>query len=320
MKLQVVVGAGPVGTATAMHLAANGETVRLVSRSGGGPAADGVELIAADATDAGRLAAIAAGATVIYNCASPPYHRWPTDWPPLATSVLSAAERTGAVLVTMSNLYGYGPAGHPISESDPLAASGPKGKVRAAVWKQALAAHQAGKVKVTEARAADFFGPKVRQQSPVGERSIPRLLAGRPVRVLGDPDAPHSWTYVPDIAAALAVLGADDRAWGHAWHVPTNPPMSQREILTALARDLSAPAPKLTRTPAWAVRAVGVIVPVVRELEEIRYQFDRPFVIDSSACQETFGIKPTPMAAALAATAAWWRSHGRATSGRESLP
>jgi nucleoside-diphosphate-sugar epimerase len=313
MTLHVVVGAGPVGTAVALHLAGRGEAVRLVSRSGGGPATGGVEHVAADATDADQLAGIAAGAAAIYNCASPPYHRWPTDWPPLATSVLSAAERTGAVLVTMSNLYGYGPADHPLSESDPLAATGPKGKVRAAVWRQALAACQAGRVKVTEARAADFFGPGVRQQSPAG-RSVPRLLAGRPVRVLGDPDAPHSWTYVPDIAATLAVLATDQRAWGHAWHVPTNPPMSQREILTALARDLGAPAPKLTRTPPWAVRAVGVVVPVVHELAEVRYQFDRPFVTNSSACQETFGVKPTPATAALAATAAWWRGQGRATS------
>ena len=244
MKLHVVVGVGPVGTATALHLAAAGETVQLVSRSGGGPAAAGVELVAADATDAGRLAA-----------------------------------------------------------------TGPKGKVRAAVWQQALAAHQAGKARVTEARAADFVGPGFRQQSPAG-RAVPRLLAGRTVRVLGNPDAPHSWTYIPDIAATLAALGADDRARGHAWHVPTSPPVSQREILTALARDLAAPAPRLTRTPAWALRAAGLVIPVVRELEEVRYQFDRPFLIDSSACQQTFGIKPTPMAAALAATATWWRSQG----------
>ena len=138
--------------------------------------------------------------------------------------------------------------------------------------------------------------------------------------MLGDPDTPHSWTYVPDIAAMLAVLGADDHAWGRPWHVPANPPISQREILTALARDLGAPAPKLARTPAWAVRTAGLAVPVLRELEEVRYQFDRPFVIDSSACQQTFGIKPTPVTAALAATAAWWRSQGRAPTGRKSLP
>jgi len=119
-----------VGTATALRLAGQGQTVRLVSRAGTGPAAAGVELITADATDTAQLAALAEGAAVLYSCASPPYHRWPQ----LATSMLSAAERTGAVLVSMSNLYGYGPVAHPMIEGDPLAAAGPKGKTRAAVW------------------------------------------------------------------------------------------------------------------------------------------------------------------------------------------
>ena len=128
MSLHVIIGAGPVGSATAERLARAGEQVRVVTRSGTGPPGQGVETIAADATDTGRLAAIASGAAALYNCASPAYHRWPQDWPPLADSLLAAAERTGAVLVTMSNLYGYGPVGHPMTEDDPLAAAGPKGR------------------------------------------------------------------------------------------------------------------------------------------------------------------------------------------------
>jgi nucleoside-diphosphate-sugar epimerase len=228
VTLHVIVGAGPVGSATAMRLAGQGEQVRIITRSGTGPAAPGIERIAADATSPGRLADLATGAAVLYCCASPPYHRWPAEWPPLAAAVLAAAERTGAVLVMMGNLYGYGPPGHPMTEDDPLAAVGPKGRTRAQVWNQLLAAHQAGRARVTEARASDFFGPGVRGQSPVGQRSIPRLLAGRTVSVLGDPDAPHSWTYLPDIAAALVTLGADERACGRPWHVPTASPPSRR--------------------------------------------------------------------------------------------
>src|SRR5574341_287961 len=158
MTLQVIVGSDPVGSATAMWLAGQGHHVRVLSRSGSGPAVDGVERVAVDATDADSLTGLLTGAEVLYNCASPPYHRWATDWPPLAASMLRAAERTGAVLVTMSNLYGYGPVDHPISERDPLRATGLKGKVRAALWTQALAVHQAGRARVTEARAADYFG------------------------------------------------------------------------------------------------------------------------------------------------------------------
>jgi nucleoside-diphosphate-sugar epimerase len=307
MSRHVVVGAGPVGSAVAIRLAAQGEQVRVITRSGRGPAADGIENTAADAAEPGRLTALAKGAMVLYNCASPAYHRWPQDWPPLAASLLSAAERTGAVLVTMSNLYGYGPTAGPMTEQAPQAATGPKGNTRAAVWAQALAAHQAGRVRVTEARASDFFGPGVRGQSPIGQRSVPRLLAGHAVAVLGDPDTPHSWTYVPDIAAALVVLGADPRAWGRPWHVPTGAPLTQREIFTLLARIAGAPAPRLRPIRPWLLRAGGLLVPSLRELGEVTYQFTRPFVMDSSAFQHTFGAAPTPPGQALSATLTWWR-------------
>jgi nucleoside-diphosphate-sugar epimerase len=314
VTLHVIVGAGPVGSATALLLAADGHRVRVVSRSGGGPHGGGVERVAADATDTERLAALTEGAEVLYNCASPAYPRWAREWPPLAASVLAAAERSGAVLVTMSNLYGYGPSGHPMTESDPLRATGPKGRARAAVWTQALDAHRAGRVRVAEARASDFFGPGVLRQGQIGQRSIPRLLRGRTIRVMGDPDAPHSWTYLPDIASALTTLGRDERAWGRAWHVPTSAPVSQREIYTTLARIAAAPAPRVVPLPAWQLRAAGLFAPIVRELREVRYQFDRPFVVDSSAYQALFGTGPTPMHQALAATAAWWTRPGPATA------
>ena len=169
-------------------------------------AAAGAVVITADATGTARAGRARRGRRVLYSCASPPYHRWPRDWPWLATSMLWAAERTAAVLVIMSKLYGYGPAAHPMTEGDPPAAAGPEGKTRAAVCAQALAAHQAGRVRVTEARASEFFGPGVRQQSPVGERPVPRLLAGKPVSVLGDPDTPAQLD-LPGIVGTLVAPG-----------------------------------------------------------------------------------------------------------------
>lgn len=308
MARHVIVGAGPVGSATATALAEAGNEVRVVTRTGGGPRLPGVERVAANAADRAVLTGLARDADAIYNCANPPYHRWARDWPPLADSLLRSAEDTGAVLVTMGNLYGYGPVDHPMTEGDPLAATSRKGRIRVAMWEQALAAHQTGRVRVTEARASDYFGPEVTAQGHIGSRFIPPLLAGKRTSVIGDPDVPHSWTYVPDIARALVVLGSDERAWGRAWHVPTNPPATMRWMAVRISAMAGAPSPRIATIPHPMLRALGLVSPIVRELEEVRYQFVRPFVLDSSAFTTTFGLAATPLDHALRATVEWWRA------------
>lgn len=307
MAMHVIVGGGQIGSATAAVLRDAGHSVRVVSRSGRGPHLPGIEQVALDATNTTALNRVAEGAAAIYNCANPPYHRWLTDWPPIAASLLSVAEQTGAVLVTMSNLYGYGPVDHPMVESDPLRATHRKGRVRSAMWLDALAAHTAGRVRVTEARASDYFGPGVMGTAHLGERVVPKVLAGKTIWVIGDPDAPHSWTYLPDIGRALAILGTDERALGRAWHVPTNPPASQRAVVQRMAALAGVRAPHVRGIPSWALRAGGLALPLLRELAEVYYQFDRPFVLDSSSFSRTFGVQPTPMDDALASTIAWWR-------------
>jgi nucleoside-diphosphate-sugar epimerase len=305
MTLHVIVGAGPVGSLTASLLAESGHDVRVITRRGAGPDDPRIERVRADASVPDVLRPLVSGAAALYDAASPPYHRWASDWPPLAAAMLSAAQGSGAVLVTVSNLYAYGPSDHPMVESDALAAKSIKGSVRARIWEDALAAHQEGRIRATELRSSDYFGPHV-ILSELGERIIPRLLAGKQVRVLGDPDMPHSWTYVRDVARALTVLGSDQRAWGRAWHTPTNPPLSQREVIAALCTAADVPAARVRTIPSLATKVLGLFVPTIRELAEIRYQFDMPFVVDSSAAQSTFGLAPTPMAKALEETVSWY--------------
>lgn len=307
----VVIGAGPIGWTTASLLADAGHDVRIITRNGTGPDHPLIQRIGADAADSAALLRAASGATVLYNAASPPYRRWARDWPPLAASILQVAEVLGTVLVTVSNLYGYGPVDHAMVETDPLNATSTKGRVRAQIWRDALKAHDDGRVRVTELRSSDYFGPRVRT-SQLGERIIPKVLAGKPVRLLGHPNAPHSWTYVTDVARTLIALGTDARAWGRAWHTPTNPPLSQRQVIDALSIAANGELVNVKRIAPLAVKALGVFVPDVRELAEIGYQLDAPFVVDSSAAQTTFGIMPTPMDEAIAETVAWFRS--RATT------
>ena len=224
MAKHVVVGAGAVGRGVARVLVADGHDVTIVSGSGRGIDHTGVTAVALDATDGDALTAVTAGAATLYNCANPGhYHRWATEWPPLAASVLAAAERSGAGLVTMSNLYVYGEVDAPIGVDTPMRATGTKGRIRRQMWEDALAAHRAGRLRVTEARASDYIGPESGAQAHLGDRVIPRVLAGKRVRVFGSLDAPHSWAYVPDVSRTLVALGTDDRSWGRAWLVPSTP-------------------------------------------------------------------------------------------------
>ncbi|MEH0829335.1 MULTISPECIES: NAD-dependent epimerase/dehydratase family protein [unclassified Micromonospora] len=292
MALHVIVGAGPVGTATARLLAERGERVRVVTRRGTGPEHPAIERVAADAADADRLTALSEGADALYNCANPEYHTWPTDWPPLAAALLTAAERSGAVLTTVGNLYGYGPVDAPMTEATPLAATGVKGRVRNRMWADALATHRAGRARITEVRGSDYIG--------LGGNSLPmmvlpKVLAGRRVFLPVAWDAPHTWTYVGDVARTLVAAATDPRAWGRAWHVPSAPPMSMRALADRAAARAGAPAPRLTRMPYPVLWLGGLADPFARELRETAHQFAGPFVMDSTAASETFGIEGTPL-------------------------
>jgi nucleoside-diphosphate-sugar epimerase len=296
--MQVIVGAGAIGSATARQLAAAGERVRIVTRSGGGPDHPLIERVAADATDAGALTRLAEGATAIYNCANPQYHRWPTDWPPLADALLATAERTGAPLVITGNLYVYGPVNRPMTPDMPLAASSRKGNVRVKMWTDALQAHRAGRIRTTEVRASDFIAPR----HSVLEMILPALRAGRKVRVPVPLDVPHAFTYSEDVARTLITLAGDERSFGRAWHVPTNPAVTIREFIRRSAAAAGVPPPKVGRYPDPLVRMSGWFNPFNREFLEMRYQFERPFELDSTETETVFGLKPTDLDEAIRAT------------------
>lgn len=312
--LEVVIGAGPVGSALAARLASAGRRVRVVTRSGRGPAAPGIELLALDAGDVPALVAATRGAAVVYNCANPgSYVQWREHWPPLAASILEAAKRSGAVMVTMSNLYGYGRVTAPITRATPLIPADHKGELRAGMWRDALAAHQAGDVRVTEARASDYIGPTLDAGGLLSMYAA-STLARRPAYVFASPDVPHTWTAVDDVARTLVVLGHDRRAWGSAWLVPSNPPRTVREALSDLNAVAGLGVPGLRQVPRWLMRAGGVIIPLLREVNGVLYQFDEPFIADGHETTAEFGLEPTPWDEIVAETATAWVE--RARSGR----
>jgi nucleoside-diphosphate-sugar epimerase len=300
----VIVGAGPIGSGTALRLADAGHRVIVVTRSGSGPEHPSIELVVADASDQARLTEIASGAHAIYNCANPPYHRWATDWPPLAASLLGAAETTGARLVTMSNLYMYAADSSPMRSSDPLDPPSKKGAIRVQMWSEALGAHEAARVRVTEARASDYFGPGLGQNGHFGDRVIPKLIAGKSVSVIGRSDVPHSWSYVGDVCDTLVALGTDDRALGRAWHVPTLPTMSAQQLADAVSRVAGHDAATVKTMPNLLLKLAGVFSKPIRELGEMMYQFTAPFEVDSSDTTAIFGLEATPLSVQIDTTIA----------------
>ncbi|MBK9739708.1 MAG: NAD-dependent epimerase/dehydratase family protein [Actinobacteria bacterium] len=302
----LVVGAGEVGSAVALLLAQAGRPVVIVTRSGSGPSHPLVTKVAADASSVDALLAACPDAVVIYNCVNPPYNKWPELWPPMAQAFLAYAERTGAVLATVSNLYGIGPVDVPMTEDLPLSAEGTKAKVRVRMWENAKAANDAGRVRATEVRGSDYLCPG--QQSQLGDRVVPRVLAGKSVQLLGDIDQPHTWTAPIDVARTLITAAADPRGWGRAWHVPSNPPRSQREAVADIAAAAGVPAVKAAPVPGVLVWGLGLVNPLMRELKETHYQRERPYVLDDTAARETFGIEPTPWPELLGAQVAHYRS------------
>ncbi|HEY5484570.1 MAG TPA: saccharopine dehydrogenase NADP-binding domain-containing protein [Propionibacteriaceae bacterium] len=319
MKI-VVVGAGGIGQWTAHQIGMSGGDVILASRSGTGigPGVSAtpnpkVAKARVDATDASALAELADGADVLVNAVNPPYTQWDELWPPMAAAFLEAAERSGAALLTIGNLYPYGrPTTAPMTESSPVAPNGHKGQIRARMWHDAEEAHRAGRIRAVELRAADYFGPGVSAgMSYLNQYAIKPAIASKTAHhIMGVVDAPHSWTYVPDIgrlAAAIATSDPAGDAWGRVWHVPTTPPKS----LTDVAKDAAAIAGVPARPPrpySRIIKTVMRVSPLIRELDEMAPAFEAPYVLDSSAAEARFGLAPTPWRDALEETVTWLRA------------
>jgi nucleoside-diphosphate-sugar epimerase len=308
-RLYVVTGAGPVGWTVAEQLAASGHRVRILTRSGSGPTHPLVEKIAIDVSDAARLRGVFDDAAAVFHCIHGSRYDakvWDRELPAAEQSVLAAAGEAGAVVVFPESLYSYSAPEQIMAEDSPRQAQGGKRGVRTAL----LAARTASATATVSVVAGDFFGPRVRN-ALAGERMVRPAVAGRQIMVIERADQPHSFTYVPDLAAAMIAAADRPQLWNRVWHAPTGPALTQREMAGALAKAAGARAPRVTAVPGWALKMMGVFSPDLRGVEETLYQFRRPFVMDSAASQAALGLAPTPLHEAAAATVAWWGAQGR---------
>jgi len=314
--LHVVFGAtGGAGGALSEELVRQGRRVRGISRKGTEIA--GAESVAADALDAEQAAAAAEGAAVVYHCVNPGYTQWPELLPAVSRSILAAAEAAGAKLVYADNLYAYGPVDGPLREDLPDAATGPKGRTRAEVASELLAAHKAGRVRMTIGRASDYYGPGG-LSSMTGEQALGRVVGGgRPVWT-GRLDQPHSFQFLPDLARALIVLADRDEADGGIWLIPAGEPLTAQRFFDLAFEAAGRRTPAQVQAVSPALLAIaGLFSPILRELRETAYQFRGPLVVDSSKFDRAFpGLEPTPHPEAIEQTVRWFKAHR--ASGRRS--
>ena len=307
-ELHVVLGAsGGVGGAVVRELVERRRRVRGVTRSGRADLPAGVELGAGDASHLDDARRVCSGAAVVYFCANPPYTKWAKAFPSLLAGAIEGASAAGAKLVVADNLYVYAPTSQPLTEDLPWAPVTRKGAVRKAMDEMVLAAHQSGKVRVVIGRASDYYGPGG-TNSAVGERFFGQLLGQKAVQWIGKLDVPHALAYLGDFARGLVVLGERSEALGQAWHVPHAEALTARQFITLAAQGAGV-APKMTRVSPLLLRTLGAYSPVIREVVEMAYEFEEPYLVDGSRFLRAFGFTPTPHREALQETITWYRGH-----------
>ena len=291
-EVHVVLGNGTVGSRLASKLANLGNRVLLISRSGSKQKLPNIEQLKGDASSASSLMSVAPEASFIYNCVNPPYDKWDKEWPSINKAVIEYAIKTQAVLVTCSNLYGYGVQTGMLTEESPLNATWKNGRVRAEMWLQVKEQIDAGKIRASEVRGSDYICAS--EQSRMGDRVVPRLLKGKGVQLLGDLDKLHTWTDPDDVALLMMRVAQEEVAWGRPWHVPSNSPMTQRHVIRDIALELGVKDPKVSSVPPLIEKALGLFNPIMRELSHTAYQFNEPFIMSDEKSRKTFGLKPKP--------------------------
>ncbi len=304
MTTHVILGSnGVVGRETIAALRAGGHSVTAVSRTTSSNPE--VPHIAADLRDAASAAHALHGVDVAYLTVGLPYSTrvWRRDWPAVVRNAIDGCLANGTHLVYFDNVYAYGRTDAPMKESTPIRPSSRKGEVRADLLRMLDGARDDHGLVVTIGRAADFYGPGA-STSAFNVFAIDRVTAGKPPTWLFDASQPHSLTYTPDIGAALAVLGTDDRARGRTWHLPTAPALTGEQYLALATGDRLG-----HRTMSESTMRFGSLFSgAARESLEMAYQYTAPYEFDSTAFERMFGVAPTPYADGIAA------SLGRATA------
>lgn len=308
--MHVIFGAGQVGRPLAERLLQSGKRVRIAKRSAAGIPA-GCDFVLGDAANPSFCVEASRGATTIYHCMNPPYDArvWADLVPRYMNNLIAAAGTTGARLVTLDNLYMLGrPGGRMLDEETPMNPCSRKGEIRARAAERLFDAHRRGEVVATSGRASDFYGPGG-TLTGLGDFFWPHALRGKAVYGPYPLDAVHTYHYIPDVADGLMALGcADADAYGRPWMLPCTPAESMRTLVGRIANAFGRPI-RVAQVPRVMLKLTGLVMPLMRELDEMLYQWDEPFVVDDRRFRERFHQTAIAKNEAAAETVKWAVQH-----------
>lgn len=302
-------GYGPVGRAIARLLEVQGRPMRIVQRSRPSALPKTAQYVHADARDSDALKTALRGAGTMVCAVGIPYTNtvYSREWPKVMRACLSAAAAAKSRFVFADNLYMYGPQTAPHTEDMPLTDYGIKPRVRADISKMWMDAYRAGQVEAVAVRASDFYGPDV-STSVIAAYAVSRMVRGQAAQIPYSPDFPHDFTYVPDFARAVLTLAdASGDAYGQAWHVPNAPTQTLRQIVER-ASALMQKEPRIQVLPAWLRSILSIFRPDVHALQEMQFQWDRPYLVDTSKFGKRFWSDATSFDEGLTATIEWYRA------------
>ena len=308
---QIILGAGPLGTTLAAKLGADAKLFSIM----GNPAYNmiGTSPQTINGADVAQVTGACKGAEVIYLCLNTHYVDWYGLFPPRLNAAIEAAAATGAKLIYHDSVTVYGAVKGPLKESVPYTTSIRQGVLRAGMANTLMDAVKSGKVKAAIGRTADMYGPGALNSSfnsTLGQRHFYPLLGGKAVSVLGNIKHPHTYAFVDDVADGLMTLAREDTALGQVFHLPAAPTLSHKELLT-LAFEVAGLPPKINGSviSGYFLRGIGMFQKDVKEVAELLYMFEKPFVVSHQKFEAAFGANPTPHREALATTLDWYRAN-----------
>lgn len=305
MKQTILGAGGAIGIELAKALPTYTADIRLVGRNPKKINAND-ELFKADLSNRDQVINAVEGSEVVYLMVGFDYNTklWQQMWPPLIKNVIDACSTHNAKLVFFDNVYAIGGDNvKHITENSPISPTSKKGEVRAEVNKLILNSVEKGKLNAIIARSADFFGA-IKEKSVLMNTVYDNLVKGKKAQWFCNAKVVHSISYTPDLGKGTAILGNANEAYNQIWNLPTDPQQITGEEWIDLFANEMQKSNKYQVLPGWGMKALGLFIPILNEMYEMRYQYDRDYYFDSAKFNNHFSYTPTTNADAVKQTVA----------------